>query len=81
MRPVGADAREACTCTNSGPADLDLQLVRDNCATHKTPEIPDGLPRRPVPQLHFTPTSSSWLVLVERWFADQDTWDCFRFLT
>jgi transposase len=52
------------------PADLDLHLVLDNYATHKTPEIHKWLLRHPRFHLHFTPTSSSWLNLVERWFAE-----------
>jgi transposase len=52
------------------PADLDLHLVLDNYATHKTPEIHKWLLRHPRFHLHFTPTSSSWMNLVERWFAE-----------
>jgi transposase len=52
------------------PEDLDLHLVLDNYATHKTPEIHKWLLRHPRFYLHFTPTSSSWLNLVERWFAE-----------
>jgi transposase len=52
------------------PKDLDLHLVLDNYATHKTPEIQKWLLRHPRVHLHFTPTSSSWLNLVERWFAE-----------
>jgi len=52
------------------PKDLDLHLVLDNYATHKTPEIHKWLLRHPRFRLHFTPTSSSWLNLVERWFAE-----------
>jgi transposase len=52
------------------PNDLDLHLVLDNYATRKTPEIHKWLLRHPRFQLHFTPTSSSWLNLVERWFAE-----------
>jgi transposase len=50
--------------------DLDLHLVLDNYATHKTAEIHRWLLRHPRFHLHFTPTSSSWLNLVERWFAE-----------
>ena len=42
----------------------------DNYATHKTPAIKDWLLKHPRFHLHFTPTSSSWLNLVERWFAE-----------
>jgi len=52
------------------PKDLELHLVLDNYATHKTPEIHKWLLRHPRFHLHFTPTSSSWLNLVERWFAE-----------
>src|SRR3954465_495260 len=52
------------------PAELDLHLVCDNYATHKTPEIKKWLAAHPRFHLHFTPTSSSWLNLVERWFAE-----------
>ena len=52
------------------PKELDLHLVPDNYATHKTPAIKDWLLKHPRFQLHFTPTSSSWLNLVERWFAE-----------
>jgi transposase len=52
------------------PADLDIHLVLDNSSTHKTPAIKDWLIAHPRFVLHFTPTSSSWLNLVERWFAE-----------
>jgi transposase len=52
------------------PPHLDLHLVLDNYATHKTPEIHKWLLRHPRFTLHFTPTSASWLNLVERWFAE-----------
>jgi transposase len=55
------------------PAGLDLHLVLDNYATHKTPEIHRWLLRHPRFHLHFTPTSSSWMNLVERWFAELTT--------
>ncbi len=51
------------------PADLDVHLIVDNCATHKTALIRNWLAKRPRFHLHFTPTSASWLNLVERWFA------------
>jgi hypothetical protein len=50
------------------PLDLDVHLVCDNLATHKTPTIHDWLPRHPRFHLHFTPTGSSWINEVERWF-------------
>ena len=52
------------------PAELDVHVVLDNSSTHKTPEIHRWLLRHPRFHLHFTPTSSSWLNLVERWFAE-----------
>ncbi len=48
------------------PKELDLHLILDNYATHKTPEVKRWLLRHPRFHLHFTPTSSSWLNLVER---------------
>jgi len=53
----------------SVPAGLDIHLVLDNYATHKTPKVAAWLKKRPRYHLHFTPTSSSWLNQVERWFA------------
>jgi transposase len=55
------------------PAHLDVHLVLDNYATHKTPEIQRWLLRHPRFHLHFTPTSGSWLNMVERWFAELTT--------
>jgi transposase len=54
----------------SVPDDLDLHLVVDNVSTHKTPEIRRWLLRHPRFYLHFTPSYSSWMNLVERWFAE-----------
>lgn len=54
----------------SVPEDLDVHLVVDNVSTHKTPEIQRWLLRHPRFHLHFTPTYSSWMNLVERWFAE-----------
>ncbi|PKW13369.1 IS630 family transposase [Saccharopolyspora spinosa] len=51
------------------PAELDVHLVCDNLATHKTPAINDWLAKHPRFKLHFTPTGSSWINQVERWFA------------
>jgi transposase len=51
------------------PADLDVHLVCDNYGTHKTPEIQAWLARHPRFHMHFTPTGSSWLNQVERWFG------------
>jgi transposase len=55
------------------PADLDVHVVLDNSSTHKTPSIQRWLVRHPRFTLHFTPTYSSWLNLVERWFAELTT--------
>ena len=55
------------------PAQLDVHLVCDNYGTHKTPEIKRWLLRHPRFHLHLTPTYSSWLNLVERWFAELTT--------
>ncbi|GAA0271373.1 hypothetical protein GCM10010302_06190 [Streptomyces polychromogenes] len=52
------------------PAGLDIHLVLDNYATHKTPAIKTWLLAHPRFHLRFTPTGSSWLNLVERWFAE-----------
>jgi transposase len=52
------------------PAALDLHLIVDNYGTHKHPRVAAWLRRHPRFHLHFTPTSSSWLNLVERWFRD-----------
>ena len=51
------------------PAELDVHLVCDNLATHKTAAIQDWLARHPRFHLHFTPTGSSWINQVERWFG------------
>ena len=51
------------------PAELDIHLVMDNYGTHKTPAIRRWLAARPRFQVHFTPTSASWINQVERWFA------------
>ena len=55
------------------PAQLAVHLVVDNSSTHKTPSIQRWLVRHPRFTLHFTPTYSSWLNLVERWFAELTT--------
>ena len=51
------------------PAALDVHLIVDNASTHKTPLIHRWLVRHPRFHVHFTPTGSSWINLVERWFA------------
>ena len=57
----------------SVPGDLQVHVVLDNSSTHKTPSIQRWLVRHPRFHLHFTPTYSSWLNLVERWFAELTT--------
>jgi transposase len=57
----------------SVPGHLDVHVVLDNSSTHKTPAIQRWLKRHPRFTLHFTPTYSSWLNLVERWFAELTT--------
>ena len=51
------------------PAQLDVHLVMDNYGTHKAPKVAAWFKKRPRYHLHFTPTSSSWLNQVERWFG------------
>jgi len=52
------------------PAELDLHLIVDNYGTHKHARVKAWLRRHPRFHLHFTPTSSSWVNLVERWFGE-----------
>ena len=52
------------------PADKTLHLILDNYGTHGHPKVRQWLARHPRFVLHFIPTSSSWLNLVERWFAE-----------
>jgi transposase len=52
------------------PKGLDIHMILDNYATHKHPDVIAWLDKHPRFQLHFTPTSSSWLNLVERWFRE-----------
>ena len=53
----------------AGPG-LPLHLILDNYGTHTHPKVRRWLARRPRFHLHFTPTSASWLNLVERWFRE-----------
>ena len=55
------------------PKGVDIHMILDNYATHKHPNVRAWLEKHPRFQLHFTPTSSSWLNLVERWFRDITT--------
>ena len=57
------------TIDKTVPEGLDIHLVCDNYGTHKTPAIKAWLSRHPRVHLHFTPTGSSWLNQVERWFG------------
>ena len=52
------------------PSNLDLHLIVDNYATHKHPQVKSWMRRHPRFHIHFIPTSSSWLNLVERWFRE-----------
>jgi len=61
------------TIDQNVPADLDVHLVLDNASSHKTPNVKRWLHQHPRFHLHFTPTSSSWINLVERWFSDLTT--------
>jgi transposase len=57
------------TVEESVPASLEVHLIMDNYGTHKTATIRAWLAKRPRFHVHFTPTSASWINLVERWFA------------
>jgi len=57
------------TIDQSVPQTLDVHLILDNYGTHKTALIRRWLAKRPRFHVHFTPTSASWINLVERWFA------------
>ena len=61
------------TIDQSVPAHLDVHVVLEDSSTHKTPSIQRWLLRHPRFTMHFTPTYSSWLNLVERWFAELTT--------
>src|SRR5664279_2607420 len=52
------------------PKGLQVHLICDNYATHKHPDVKTWLAKHPRFHMHFTPTSSSWLNLVERWFRE-----------
>jgi len=52
------------------PPALDLHLIADNYSTHKHPKVKAWLKRHPRFHMHFVPTSSSWLNMVERWFRE-----------
>jgi len=52
------------------PPELDLHLIVDNYSTHKHPKVRNWLKRHKRFHMHFIPTSSSWLNVIERWFRD-----------
>jgi len=54
----------------SVPKSLEIHIIADNYATHKHPRVKAWLAKHPRVHMHFTPTSSSWLNLIERWFAE-----------
>jgi transposase len=58
------------TIDRNTPKNLDIHCIVDNYATHKKQGVRDWLAKHPRFHFHFIPTSSSWLNLVERWFAD-----------
>ena len=58
------------TIEKNVPDELQIHLILDNYATHKHADVTKWLGKRPRFHLHFTPTSSSWLNLVERWFRE-----------
>jgi len=61
------------TIDQNVPAHLAVHLVLDNASSHKTPSVQRWLHQHPRFHLHFTPTSSSWINLVERWFSELTT--------
>ena len=52
------------------PRELDIHMILDNYGTHGHPNVKIWLEKHPRFKLHFTPTSSSWLNLIERWFGE-----------
>lgn len=58
------------TINRQTPKELDLHLIVDNYGTHSHPEVTAWLAKHPRFRMHFTPTSASWLNLVERWFRE-----------
>ena len=61
---------DSCTINRQTPKGLDLHLIVDNYGTHTHHEVTDWLAKHPRFHMHFTPTSASWLNLVERWFRE-----------
>ncbi len=68
LRTIGHGAQRS--LDQHTPKGLDLHLIVDNYATHKHPKVKAWLKRHPRFHMHFTPTASSWLNLVERWFRE-----------
>lgn len=62
----------------STPKDQALHLIVDNSSTHKTPEVQQWLAWHPRFELHFTPTSASWLNAVEGWFGQLERRALYR---
>jgi transposase len=58
-----------CRIDKAVPSELDVHIVCDNCATHKTETVQRWLSRHPRFHIHFTPTGPSWINQVERWFG------------
>ena len=58
------------TIDSETPPEMDLHLIVDNYGTHKHPRVQSWMKRHPRFHIHFTPTSSSWVNLVERWFRE-----------
>ena len=61
------------TIDKAVPAELDVHIICDNYATHKTDTIQKWLAAHPRFHVHVIPTSSSWLTMVERWFGELTT--------
>jgi hypothetical protein len=59
------------------PGELDIHMILDNYGTHGHPNVKTWLEKHPRFKLHFTPTSSSWLNLIERWFGKEFGGECF----
>ena len=62
----------------STPKELDLHLILDNSSTHKTKEVNEWLEKHPRIQIHFMPTSASWLNAVEGWFSQLERRALYR---
>jgi transposase len=63
-------ARLSQTDRSAEPTELDIHIIADNYATHKHPQVNKWLERHSRFHMHYTPTSSSWMNLVERFFGD-----------